>query len=169
MKPLHAALSFAGLGAALVAGATAYVLTLEPAGQIEGSVAPPALTGAVSAPRLSMPREQPCLSGPSDVEEGEEMGMAASAGLDADQVQSTMRGFLPKALDCFRDAPSGTLSVELNVACSGRVTSAQVLDDGGLDDGVARCVTERLAYAPFPAHDMPDGFSFEYPIRYTAP
>ncbi|MBM4364568.1 MAG: hypothetical protein FJ102_00020 [Deltaproteobacteria bacterium] len=169
MKPLHAALVFAGLGAALVAGGAAYVLSLQPAGQIEGTVATPALSGAVSAPRLSLPREQPCLSGPSEVDEGEEMGVAASAGLDVDQVQGTMRGFLPKALDCFRDAPSGTLSVELNVACSGRVTSAQVLDDGGLDDSVARCVTERLAYAPFPAHDMPDGFSFEYPIRYTAP
>lgn len=169
MKPRHAALVFAGLGAALVAGAAAYVFTLEPAGQIEGTVAKPALSGAVSAPRLSMPREAPCLAAPSDVGDGEEMAMAASAGLDMEQVQGTMRGFLPKALDCFRDAPSGTLSVELNVACSGRVTSAQVLDDGGLDDSVARCVTERLAYAPFPAHDMPDGFSFEYPIRYTAP
>ncbi len=169
MKPLHAALVFAGVGTALVAGLAAYALTLAPPGQIEGTTAPPKLQGAVSGPALSMPRAQPCLSGPSDVGELDEMTMAGSAGLDADQVQGTMRGFLPKALDCFRDSRSGTLSVEIDVACSGRVTSAQVLDDGGLDSEVARCVTERLAYAPFPAHDMPDGFSFEYPVRYTAP
>lgn len=169
MKPLHAALVFAGVATALAVGAVAYVLSLKPAGHIDGTVATPSLQGAVTTRRLSMPRAQPCLAGPSEVTEGEEMGVAMSAGLSAEQVQATMQSFLPQALDCFRDSRSGTLGVELSVACSGRVTSAQVLSDGGLDDAVARCVTERLAYAPFPAHDMPDGFSFEYPIRYTAP
>jgi hypothetical protein len=30
-----------------------------------------------------------------------------------------------------------------------------------------RCVTDTLRFAEFPAHDLPDGFSFDYPLTYS--
>lgn len=149
---------------------------LPPLGQLEGAapakpgVVPLAQPGKMSSPKLAMPSEKPCLAGPTDVGEGgDEAEFVGSAGLDAEVVGATMSGFLPKALDCFAGAPSGTVSVEVNVACSGRVAKVNVVDDGGLDAAVTGCVTDRLRYAAFPAHDMPDGFSFEFPVRYRAP
>jgi len=31
-------------------------------------------------------------------------------------------------------------------------------------DAVAACVAEVLRHAPFPAHDLPDGMTFDYPV-----
>lgn len=130
--------------------------TLTPAG--EGS------TGAAS---LRMPPAQPCLAGPSIAdEEGMEAGFAASKGLDGGDVRAALSAFEPTLLRCLTpgEAAAGTLDLELRVGCDGRVAAVDLLDGGGLPDPLVRCISDTLRYVPFPAHDMPDGFTFGYPL-----
>ena len=44
--------------------------------------------------------------------------------------------------------------------------STRVIDAGGAPASVAGCVAETLTYASFPAHALPDGVSFHYPIHF---
>jgi hypothetical protein len=37
-----------------------------------------------------------------------------------------------------------------------------------MDADLVACVKDTLRYTGFPAHDMPDGFSFGYPMRFEA-
>lgn len=115
---------------------------------------------------LAMPPAQPCLVGPQDVAEGgDDPAFAASAGLDGDQIRAALSAFESNLVRCLgADMPSGTADMELTVACTGRVSSVAVLDDGGLPDALVRCVADTLAFVPFPAHDMPDGLTIGYPV-----
>jgi hypothetical protein len=119
-------------------------------------------------PPLVMPPAQRCKAGPTDVA-GDE-GMAGSVGLSEDEVRAAMRGFVGNTLRCFPpDTASGTILTAILVGCDGRVSKVDVEDDGGMPGTVAACVADTLRYTPFPAHDMPDGFAFEYPLRFEAP
>ena len=126
----------------------------------------PAPTGA-----LSMPAEQPCLDGPSlEDSDGEEPQMAASAGLSHAQASATMRAFVQQTSRCISgDWPVGVITLDITVACTGQVQSVSVADNGGLSRELTDCVAETIRYAPFPSHDMPDGFTFTYPLRFSAP
>jgi hypothetical protein len=125
-----------------------------------GSLATPAKDG------LHMPPAKRCLAGPSEVE-GDE-GMAASAGLDYDSVASSMRSFVPNTLRCVPEGGiAGTVSLSITAGCDGRVASVAVNDPGGLPSDVVDCVKDTLRYAEFPAHDMPDGYAFEYPLTFS--
>ncbi|MFT4622034.1 MAG: LysM repeat protein [Myxococcota bacterium] len=128
---------------------------------------PAPVTGGVAD--LSLPAEQPCLDGPTDV--AEEHGMAGSAGLDAAQVRAAMGGFVHHTLQCMPDgfSPATPLTLELNVACTGRVSEISIANAGDWPGEVSECVAEVLSYTPFPAHDLPDGETVRYPLRYTAP
>jgi hypothetical protein len=153
------------LGTLAVLGAAAWVALREPLGRA-GAADP--FAGAVStSARMALPPERPCLAGPSDV--AEEDGIAASEGLDPVEASRAVRAFAPRLLPCFRGAPTVTMDLEITVACSGRVSKVDVADDGGAGPTVARCVGDTLKYAPFPAHALPDGDTFEYPLSYTAP
>lgn len=112
------------------------------------------------------PTEKACLPPPTDV--GPE-DMVASAGLAPDDVRAGMRAASQASLPCFADSPSVTLRLSINVACTGRVAKVDVEDDGGASDAVQGCVREALGAAEFPAHALPDGDTFQYPLRYTAP
>ena len=61
----------------------------------------------------------------------------------------------------------GTLGLSITVACTGRVATVRVTDDGGLDASLVSCITDTLRYAPFPAHDLPDGETFGYPMVFS--
>lgn len=122
---------------------------------------------ASGAAPLVLPREQPCLAGPSAAdEEGMEAGFAASAGLEPAAVQAALRSFEPNLLRCLTpgEPAAGTLELELTVGCGGRVSRVAKIDDGGLPPALVACVQETLRYVSFPPHDMPDGFTFGYPL-----
>jgi hypothetical protein len=117
---------------------------------------------------LAMPAAQACLSGPSDVEG--DQGVAMAQGLSDEQVRGAMSAFVGNSLRCFPPGtPSGRIHTSITVGCDGRVSAVGIEDDGGLPDAVVSCVRETLGYAPFPAHDMPDGYAFDYPLRFEAP
>lgn len=129
---------------------------------------PPPEDAPTEAP-LSMPAPKACRSGPSMVDAaGEEPTFVGSKGLDHQQVEAAMNAFLPKLQRCFRsgEAVSGTLDLSITVGCDGRVSNVTVEDDGGLPDDLISCVQKTLSYAPFPAHDQPDGFTFQYPMHF---
>ena len=128
------------------------------------------LSGASSgeARTLVPPEPKPCLAGPSEADAPEE-GMISSQGLGDADVASAMSGVVSYALPCFADAPTGEVLFQVTAGCDGRVASLKVQDDGGYPTDVVGCVAEILRAASFPAHDLPDGYSFLYPVRYQAP
>lgn len=115
-----------------------------------------------------MPKPKDCLEGPSIDDPLLDEDIAGSAGLDGDQIRTSMAGFGPLALPCIDGhSPAGALHLEIRVACTGLVSEVHVLDAGDWPEAVAACVTDTLRYTPFPAHDLPDGEVFEYPLRFT--
>jgi hypothetical protein len=128
-----------------------------------------AAAAAPATPQLTLPPENPCLAGPS-LEGAADEAMAASQGLSHEQVRRAMGGFVHHTLTCLQGtdaSPSDALRLEIRVACTGRVADVSVLDQGDWPSAVATCVADTLKFAPFPAHDLPDGETFEYPLRYT--
>jgi hypothetical protein len=119
------------------------------------------------APKLSMPAAKKCLAGPSDVAEGAGVTMAGSVGLGEPEIRSTMSRFVPKALGCVSGASrfDGTVETEITVGCDGRVTSVSIEHNDGVPQAIAACLRDTLRYAPFPAHDMPDGYTFGYRVN----
>ena len=93
--------------------------------------------------------------------------LVMSQGLGEGEIRSAMDAFLPKALRCVPEgwATSGTIETRITVGCDGVVDSVEVLDGGGFPAEMVRCVKETIGYAPFPAHDQPDGMLFDYPVR----
>jgi LysM repeat protein len=114
---------------------------------------------------LVMPRPKPCLGGPSV---DSETGMAASEGLSVGAVTSSMRQFLPKLTRCVSEqVPSGQLVVELVVGCDGTVSDVGADDDPGWPVSITECVVNALRFVEFPAHALPDGEYFRYPIGFV--
>jgi len=132
-------------------------------------VAVGAIAGARTPPADGLQRPSPkrCLGGPVDVEG--DLGFAASEGLSYDDAATAMGGFVHHVLPCIGDGvqPSETLRLRITVACSGVVDRVDVVDGGDWPASVATCVSETLEYAEFPAHGLPDGDSFDYPLRFT--
>ncbi|MFZ5477034.1 MAG: hypothetical protein ACOZNI_09695 [Myxococcota bacterium] len=149
---------------ALAGGLAAWVWERSPPPEAGARArAPVAATGAVAS---ALPKEKPCLAAPTHAGEDE---MVASAGLEPEAVRGVMRSAVQGTLKCFAGSPSVTMMLTLNVACSGRVAKVDVADDGGASPEVQRCVQDVLRYAAFPAHALPDGDSFDYPLVYNAP
>lgn len=119
---------------------------------------------------LRMPPAQPCLPGPDQATLGEDgPEFAASAGLSYAQTRDAMSAFLPHLGRCVPEGGvTGTAQLELTVGCSGRVAEVRLVDGGGLPGEMLSCVRDTLGYVPFPAHDMPDGFTFAYPVTFSS-
>ena len=117
-----------------------------------------------------MPKKKPCLSGPTMDDLDEEVhGMVASAGLGMADIRPAMNDFLPKLGRCFDDGwPTARMEFTLTVACTGQVASVSVNDDGGLSSDVVSCMQKTLGFVGFPAHDLPDGMTFRYPITLSS-
>lgn len=121
----------------------------------------------ISAPKLSKPAAKACLGGPSGAGLGDN-DVVMSQGLSIDQVRRATSSFVKNTLSCIpSDAGSGSLTTEITVGCDGRVTDVSVVESGDLSDASVQCIVDTLYYAPFPAHDMPDGFTFGFPMRYS--
>ena len=66
--------------------------------------------------------------------------------------------------------PNGSKSVKCTgivVGCNGLVSAVEIGATGGLPTEVVGCVQDTLRYAEFPAHSLPDGEVFEYPLNFS--
>ena len=59
--------------------------------------------------------------------------------------------------------------MQITVGCDGIVSDISVEDSSGLTGDLVSCVVDTLSYAPFPAHDTPDGAAFIYPMTLHVP
>ena len=115
---------------------------------------------------LTLPAKKTCLAGPSlDDLSNDEPDIQSSIGLSHSDIQQPMARFLPILSRCFEGPwPEGRVLFELTAGCNGRVKDVSVLDSGGLASQSVECMRTTLFYVPFPAHDMPDGMTFQYPV-----
>ena len=116
-----------------------------------------------SSSGLRMPTPEPCVA--FDADPGEE-GMVAPGGLDRHQVKPALDAVLPHALECPTEDGTTDLRVvfDITVGCDGVVKSVSVSDEGMASEAWLACAADVLRHADFPAHDMPDGMSFSYPV-----
>lgn len=116
-----------------------------------------------------LPPLKACLPPPSVESLLADEGFRASNGLSMGQLRKSMNRILPDTLTCANGErlPTGTVLTEITVACSGRVNQIQVIESGPYSPEFTSCVQETLRYTSFPAHDMPDGYQFEYPLRFS--
>ena len=124
------------------------------------------LCTALGAPADNIPQPRPerCIEFQADPEEGE---MLAAEGLGYADVKTALNGVIQHALYCKR--PEGMKSVHLTfdlmVGCDGVVSSIETIDDGDAPTDYVSCVSDVIAKADFPAHDMPDGMLVTYPVN----
>ena len=89
----------------------------------------------------------------------------ASKGLSYEEIRKPLATFLPTLGQCFSgDWPEARVLFEITAGCDGRVSKVVVLDDGGLSNDRLDCMRSTLSFVGFPAHDMPDGMTFQYPV-----
>lgn len=130
---------------------------------------PKAVRPATSGHGLQRPSPQPCVPPPSGTDLADE-GMVASVGLSAAQVRGVMGQHLQHTLACAQGEPAwptGAVQAELTVACDGTVSAVRVLSSEGLAPDTVDCVRDVLGYAGFPAHDLPEGYTFTQPVRFS--
>lgn len=123
---------------------------------------------AAATAGLVRPEPKPCLG---TVEVEGEAGMAASEGLSYGDARAALNAFAPELVSCIApdESPTGALLLRITVACTGLVDGVTVADRADWSDATAACVAERLSYAPFPAHALPDSDVVDWPLRYTPP
>ncbi len=122
------------------------------------------LSVASPADELPTPRPEPCIPFDPDPEEGE---MIAPDGLGYGEVKGALNSVIQKALHCAR--PDGMDSVHLTfdliVGCDGVVSGIETVDDGEAPQDYVRCVSDVIAKADFPPHDMENGMPVTYPVN----
>jgi LysM repeat protein len=140
----------------------------DPPAAVAARPAPTKGSGRVSAPAggRALPPEQACLAPPGAADG--DASMVASEGLSRTQVRTALDAFVPELIPCVEgEAPAGTLLLDLTIACTGRVAAVAVAKDPGWPAGVVACVSDTLRYAPFPAHDLPDGEQITWPLSFS--
>jgi hypothetical protein len=122
----------------------------------------------VSAPSLPRPRPKRCLAGPDPSQLTSDHGHLVAQGLTASQIRSAMGGIIQTSMACIPRGTTGsfTFETEITVGCNGTVSRVSILRNGGLPGTVAQCISRTLTHASFPAHALPDGMTFQYPIQY---
>ena len=117
---------------------------------------------------LKMPASKACLAAPTMDGSSDVPEYAASAGLSYTQTKQAMNSFLPNIQRCIQgEWPEGKVELSITVGCNGRVDSVAVGQTDGLTDELTSCIADTLSYAPFPAHDLPDGETFTYPMTFS--
>jgi hypothetical protein len=158
-----------GLGArgSLASGGTAETLVMAvPEARIMGPAIPDT---PVTPPSVPKPSPKACLSGGVAEEEIGEEGIIVSHGLDAGQISAGMSGISRYTPRCFPRGTEGTYTVlaEVVVGCDGRVADVQTLDAGVVPARIVSCIEATLASAGFPAHALPDGVTFQIPLKFS--
>jgi LysM repeat protein len=157
--------SLGGRGSDLVSGGAAD--TIEIQRRAAPNLGPQIPDTPVTPPRLSKPAAKRCLSGPSG--EMDEHGVMVSQGLSVPQINAGMAGISRSTARCFPRGTVGsyTVIVEVTVGCDGRVSNVFTVSPGVVPAHVTSCIEQTLAYASFPAHAVPDGMGFQYPMKFT--
>ena len=118
---------------------------------------------AAPADNLPQPRPEPCVPFDADPAEGE---VAQPMGISYEAVRLALGGVIQHALYCGQ--PEGFASVhmtfELVVGCDGVVSMIEAAEAGGAPEGYVKCVSDVIAKADFPGHDLPDGMPITYPV-----
>jgi hypothetical protein len=117
--------------------------------------------GAWAAP----PSTTPCR--PLPTWEDEDSGALVPAGLTEEEIALAMGALTPRIERC---VPAGAaitaqLRFHLEVACTGRVSAIETLEDGGLAPATVACLAGALREADLPPHDAPEGFGFDWRLR----
>ena len=79
-----------------------------------------------------------------------------------------MAAFIPRAQSCLyglTSAPTGTLSLAITVGCDGVVDRVQIQRSDDWPAANGACFAQAIRKASFPAHGLPDGDTFIYPLR----
>ena len=115
---------------------------------------------------LKMPKKKKCLAGPSFESLSDDVpDIQSSMGLSYEQIQGPMAAFLPNLGRCFEaDWPTARVEFEITAACNGRVSKVTILNGDGVEASALECMRTTLAFVGFPAHDIPDGMTFQYPV-----
>jgi len=115
----------------------------------------------------SLPKAKRCLTGPDGSDLTDEQGMLTNKGLSNQQISNAMNNFFPQLTSCMPDVwPTASIELDFNVGCNGLVTYVRIIEDDGLDFEIQSCLEDSFQYAEFPAHDLPDGMDFSYPIQF---
>ena len=123
--------------------------------------------GMTAAPTKKLPKAKRCLSGPDSQSLDDEYGMMTNQGLSSNQISQAMNKFFPQLADCMPDVwPTANIELDFNVGCNGLVSYVRIVKDDNLDFDIQQCLEESFQYAEFPAHDLPDGMDFTYPIQF---
>ena len=114
---------------------------------------------------LPTPQPEPCVPFVEDAEQ--DVGFSFPDGLDYDQVTAALDGVLQTALHCEKPAGMSAvkLTYELVVGCDGVISTIEATEKGGAPDAYVTCVSDVIAKADFPAHDMEDGMTVTYPVN----
>jgi hypothetical protein len=157
-----------GLGTrgSLAGGGEAETLVMAvPTVRFEGPAIPDT---PVTPPSVPKPAPKTCLSGVA-AEIDDELGIVVSNGLDPGQISAGMSGISRYTPRCFPRGTEGTFTVlaEIVVGCDGRVSDVQTLDAGVVPDPIVGCIEQTLASAAFPAHALPDGVTFQIPLKFS--
>jgi murein DD-endopeptidase MepM/ murein hydrolase activator NlpD len=124
-------------------------------------------SGMTAVPTKQLPKAKRCLGGPDASSLSAEQGMMTNQGLSSNQISNSMNSFFPQLSDCMPDVwPTASIEVDFNVGCNGRVTYVRIVKDDGLEFGIQSCLEDAFQYAGFPAHDLPDGMDFTFPIQF---
>ncbi len=128
------------------------------------SLALPLVVQAAPADRLPSPRSEPCIAFDADPEEG---GIAAPEGLSYQDVRTALNEVIQTALHCKQptEIKELHLTFDLLVGCDGVVSNIETIDDDGAPANYVDCVSNVIAKADFPAHDMENGMPITYPVN----
>jgi len=115
-------------------------------------------------PALTLPAPQECVQALF----ADDPEFAVFEGLSIDQIRDSVDAFIPSLHDCVPAGArlDGAMELEIVVACDGRVDSVSVENAARMPESVIACVEDSMRYASFPAHDMPDGVLFLYPMHF---
>lgn len=88
-----------------------------------------------------------------------------------DALNERLRAATPRVMPCLppsSDPPRETLGLQLTIDCSGALVDVAVARAGDWPSDVVECFADALEHARFPAHGRLDGYTFDFPVRYTA-
>lgn len=121
-----------------------------------------------SADGLVMPQPKPCLSGPDPSQLSDDEAMVGSQGLTTSEIKAAIGAFTPHTASCLSEDFRGTATVmlDITIGCDGLVDDATIIEDGGLPNDTVACISRRVHFAPFPAHDLPLGEQVRVPMHY---
>lgn len=126
-----------------------------------------------STVHMKRPRPKRCLTPEAVDLGGDEMAMARLGdGLDGEQISAAFQPFHSYLASCQPvdgDDHSGTVVFGIAVGCDGVVGDVELVDDELYEPDMIECLTGRLSYVEFPAHDLADGMYFEYPLMFHPP